>query len=822
MKKWRILLLTCLVSVSLQAADYVRTQTGINLSSPKGNLRIDFITPDIVRVRYTQETTFLGNGTIACLERKEERIPFTIKEEKGRVVATSDSVSVNIDLKTQAISFYDTKTGRLLLQEANSPRHCERIVEEKVTYDEKTKRTVETADGKKEVMDVLRRDTIGYTWKLSNHFVFQNGEALYGLGSHMEDYLNLRGKTQYLCQHNLKAMVPVINSTAGYGLLFDAGCSMLFTDEGKDSYVELEAAKEIDYYMMKGATMDRVVSQYRLLTGDVPMLPQYMFGYIQSKERYTSSDELMSVVAEYRRRQVPLDVIVQDWNYWPQGWGYIKMDPRYYPNRKLLADSIHAMNAHLMVSIWPNPSYCPQADDFAQRGMMLSHSVYDAFNPLARRHYWKYVNDEFFSQGFDAWWCDCTEPLDADWNMRPKSYGWDNHKERWQGNTQLLSDALGAERAAVFSLNHSRGLYENQRMTTSEKRVVNLTRSSFAGQQRYATITWNGDTHASWKSFAQQIPAGLNFMATGCNYWTVDVGAFFTTKDPRWFHDGAFQAGVNDLGYREFYTRMFQYATFLPLLRSHGTDTPREIWNFGKEGEPFYEAILKMIHLRYQLLPYIYSMADEVTNQRYTMTRLLAFDFANDAEVLDLKDEFMFGPSLLVCPITTPMYYESGSKPLTVAKQRSVYLPKKGDNKWFDFWTGKVYEGGQRIMADAAIDKLPVFVREGSILPMGPVVQYASESKGKTIDIHIYPGNDAHFTLYSDENDSYRYEQGLCQRIQLDWNNKRHTLTIGQREGSYEGMPEKQTFRIILHHHNGTTTQREVQYTGKVINSSIK
>ncbi len=359
MKKWRILLLTCLVSVSLQAADYVRTQTGINLSSSKGNLRIDFITPDIVRVRYTQETTFLGNGTIACLERKEERIPFTIKEEKGRVVATSDSVSVNIDLKTQAISFYDTKTGRLLLQEANSPRHCERIVEEKVTYDEKTKRTVETADGKKEVMDVLRRDTIGYTWKLSNHFVFQNGEALYGLGSHMEDYLNLRGKTQYLCQHNLKAMVPVINSTAGYGLLFDAGCSMLFTDEGKDSYVELEAAKEIDYYMMKGATMDRVVSQYRLLTGDVPMLPQYMFGYIQSKERYTSSDELMSVVAEYRRRQVPLDVIVQDWNYWPQGWGYIKMDPRYYPNRKLLADSIHAMNAHLMVSIWPNPSYCP-------------------------------------------------------------------------------------------------------------------------------------------------------------------------------------------------------------------------------------------------------------------------------------------------------------------------------------------------------------------------------------------------------------------------------------------------------------------------------
>ena len=276
-KKWMTTLLVTLLCLCVYASDFVRTETGLNIPSGDGNLRIDFVTPDIVRVRFTQETTFLGNGTIACLERRQQVIPFQVKHEDGLLVATSDSISVSIDMQTHAITFSDAATGKLLLQEATLPRQYERIVNEKVTYDESTKRTVETADGKKEVMDVLRRDTIGHTWRLSNHFCFQHGEALYGLGSHMEDYMNLRGKTLYLCQHNLKAMVPVINSTAGYGLLFDAGCSMIFTDEGGDSFVELEAANEIDYYLMKGCTMDRVVAQYRLLTGDVPMLPQYMF-----------------------------------------------------------------------------------------------------------------------------------------------------------------------------------------------------------------------------------------------------------------------------------------------------------------------------------------------------------------------------------------------------------------------------------------------------------------------------------------------------------------------------------------------------------------
>ena len=684
-----------------------------------------------------------------------------------------------------------------------------------MTYDPSSRRVEKTADGEKEVMDVARRDTVGRTWKYRAHFRWQPSEALYGLGCHMEDFLDLRGKRLYLCQHNLKEMVPVLNSSAGYGLLFDAGCAMVYADDREGSFVELEAANEVDYYFMKGKTMDKVVERYRYLTGDVPMLPRYMFGYIQSKERYTNSQELVNVVKEYRRRQVPLDVIVQDWNYWPAGqWGYLKMDRRYYPDPKALADSIHALDAKLMVSIWPNPTNCPQTEDFARRGFMLDRSVYDAFNPLARALYWDYVNKEFFANGFDAWWCDCTEPLDADWHPMPKGYGWDDHEARWQGNAKLLSDVLGAGRASLYSLYHSKGLYEHQRSTTDRKRVVNLTRSSYAGQQRYATITWNGDTHASWKSFRQQIPQGLNFMATGCPYWTVDIGSFFTRKGGEWFRMGDFDRGVDDMGYREYYARMFQFATFLPLTRSHGTDTPREIWRFGNPGEPFYESVLRMIRLRYHLLPYNYSIAARTCMENYTMARLLAFDFPTDTATHDVKDEFMWGQAFLVCPVTRPMYYDKGSVELKgVSKTRPVYLPAGAG--WIDYWTGKRYEGGQTIEADAPIDRLPLFVRQGSIVPTAPAMRHTGELPGKTLTLEVYPGRDATFTLYEDEGDSYDYERGSYATIVLRWNEENHTLTLDRRQGDFPGMERERDFRVVLHKANGKTKEKTVHYTGE-------
>jgi len=792
-----VFLCLCFTSVLGQVNRSTVLKNGLYCQMRDGLLKIEFITPDIVRTQYTKEDAFLGNQTTVCIDRSEQKVRFDYLDTNDYYVLKSDSLVLKIDKTTTGIAYYDVN-GKLLLEENQStPRTASKVLLEKVSYDKDSKRTEVTANGKIEVMDVARRDEIGYTWRYRMQFHWQEKEALYGLGSHMEDYMNLRGKELYLVQHNLKAMVPVLNSTAGYGLLFDAGCGMVYKDTEEGSFVELDAAKQIDYYFMKGINLDAVVANYRFLTGEVPMMPRYLFGYIQSKERYHSSEEIINIVSEYRRRQVPLDVIVQDWNYWPDGqWGTMEMNRQFYPSPKQLAENVHKLHAKLMISIWPNMINSAQASDFANKRYLLEgRDAYDAFSPLARSLYWKYADKEFFANDFDAWWCDCTEPLDADWKKIDYDPG--DQKKRWENNVRLLSDALGAEKSCIYSLFHSRGIYENQRLASNKKRVVNLTRSSYAGQQRYSTITWSGDTYASWGAFAQQIPAGLNFMATGCPYWTVDIGAFFVKNNGwQWFWAGDYNSGVSDMGYRELYTRMFQYATFLPIQRSHGTDTPREIWNFGKPGEMFYDAILDMLHLRYRLLPYIYSMAGMVTCNNYTMTRALAFDFSHDENVFDIKDQFMFGPSILVCPVVEPMYYGSESRILkNVNKTRKVYLP--AGQKWIDFWTGRQYDGGREIVSEASIDRIPLFIKGGAVLPLGPVSQYSSEKIDAPWEIRIYPGKDASFTVYEDEGDNYNYERQAYSSFKVLWNDKKQTVTITEREGKYEGMVKRRTLKII-------------------------
>lgn len=698
----------------------------------------------------------------------------------------SATLAVDVDTRSGAVTFRDRKSGRVLLREHPTHPHEHAVeVDEHVVYDDATAHTEETANGNVTVKDVLRRDTIGVNDVFRVNFLFRDTEGIYGLGSHMEDYMNLLGKTMYLTQHNLKVTVPVINSTGGYGLLFDAGCAMKFSsspdsDAGYHSgTMELEAARELDYYFIKGERMEDVVAGYRHLTGAVSMMPRYMFGYIQSKERYTSSEDIINTLREYRRRHVPIDMIVQDWNYWPEGWGYMKMNRKYYPDPRALADSVHAMNARLMVSIWPNPQYCPQQEDFKSRGYMLEHSVYDVFNPEARAYYWKYADEEFFANGFDAWWCDSSEPLDGDWNRQPAAvdghpYGWDDQERRWHLNKSILSETLGARRSNLYSLYHSMGIYENQRKNTDRKRVVNLTRSSYAGQQRYSTVVWNGDTHASWASFKQQIPSGLNYMATGNPYWTVDVGSFFTGNDDRWFYKGEFPRGVADDGYKEYYTRMFQWATFLPVLRSHGTDTPREIWHFGEPGTPYHDAILGMIKLRYSLIPYIYSMAAAQTFGNYTMARMLPFDFPDDRVTYDIKDQYMFG-DFLVCPVTDPD-----------VNTRRVYLPQDPDGRrWIDYWGGTTLAGGQWTCGEAPLERLPLYVREGTILPMVTPGEHTEEQAGRPIELKIYPGRDAEMVLYDDAGDGYDYEKGENAFIKLSWNDRDHILEIGEREGRF-------------------------------------
>lgn len=795
----------CAVVMGLAAA--VLPCVGAETAAVSNPPRIEYITPSIVRVSWSVDGENRDNATGVCVYSPSD-VDVTVENKEGYRIYSSSQLVVAMDAQTGALTFKDGASGRVLLQEDPAmPRSGRREVREKIVYDDSSARMEDTANGKVTVKDIVRRDTIGESIRYRNNFDFAPDEGIYGLGSHMEGYMNLNGKTLYLTQHNLKVTVPVLVSTRGYGLLFDAGCAMLF----ESNSIEYDAANSLVYYFMKGEDMDGVVAQYRYLTGGVPMMPKYLFGYIQSKERYTSSSDIINTLAEYRRRHVPIDMIVQDWNYWPEGWGYMKMNPAYYPSPKNLADSVHAMNARLMVSIWPNPQGCPQERDFKEKGYMLGYSVYDAFNKDARKYYWDYADREFFSNGFDAWWCDSSEPLDGDWNQAPapvdgKPYSWDDHRRRWELNKSILADCLGAERGNLYSLYHSMGIYENQRAATGSKRVVNLTRSGFAGQQRYSTIVWNGDTYASWESLKRQIPSGLNYMATGNPYWSVDVGAFFTGKDSRWFRTGDFPEGVNDEGYREFYTRMLQWGAFLPVLRSHGTDTPREIWRFGEPGTPYYDAILKMINLRYSMLPYIYSMAARQTFDNYTMARMLPFDFAHDANVRDIADEYMFG-DILVCPVT-----DAG------ASSRRVYLPATADNAgWTDFWSGASYKGGEWIDAASPIDRLPLFVEGGSIIPTAEPAEYAAAQRGKPVTITVYPGADAEFSLYDDEEDGYGYEAGAYSVIPLSWNDKSRTLTIGGREGSYPGMDAVRKFVAKT-----PWGEREIEYSGSSIAISFE
>jgi alpha-D-xyloside xylohydrolase len=380
-----------------------------------------------------------------------------------------------------------------------------------------------------------------------------------------------------------------------------------------------------------------------------------------------------------------------------------------------------------------------------------------------------------------------------EWAVKPEP------EERLRINTEEAKRYLDPEFINAYSLLHSQGIYEGQRRATGEKRVVNLTRSAYLGQQRYATVTWSGDTAAQWDTLRRQIADGLNFCATGMPYWTQDIGAFFVKRKPElWFWSGDYDEGVDDLGYRELFVRWFQYGAFLPMFRAHGTDTPREIWRFGKPGEPFYEALVSALHLRYRLLPYIYSLAGWTTQHDYTMLRALPFDFRSDPVTYDIRDQYMFGPALLVNPVTRPMLYDVGSQPLTGIPQiRPVYLPAGAD--WYDFWSGQKYSGGKTIQADAPIDRLPLFVRSGSILPMGPVRQHVNDLPEAPVELHIYPGQDGSFELYEDEGDQYNYEDGAFSTIDIQWQDAERQLKLGARKGEYAGMPERQTFQICLH-----------------------
>ena len=700
-----------------------------------------------------------------------------------------------------------------------------------------------TAKGK-----VLLREKSCDIAKVRQTFQLDKDEAIYGLGTIQNGKMNRRGEHKRMEQSNLEDFQNVLQSIKGWGLYWENYSPTQFDDDANGMTFTSEAGEGIDYYFMYGGSADGVIAQMRYLTGDVPMFPLWTYGYWQSKERYKTAAETESIVDQYRALQVPLDGIIQDWQYWGSNYLWNAMDflSEDFATGQQLIKNVHAKHAHFMISIWA--SFGPQTQQFRElneKGLLLpfatwpqsglSHiwpprmdypsgvKVYDAFSPEARDIYWKYLKT-LFDYGTDAWWMDSTDPDFFD--PRESDYTHPVYGGTWRSQRN------------AFPLETVRGVYEKQRAEYSltphpspliPKRVFIMTRSSYAGQQHYGSNMWSGDVNSSWDMLRKQVPAGLSFSLTGNPNFNTDIGGFFCNA----YNTMGPASAPKNPQFQELYVRWMQYGLFCPVFRSHGADAPREIWQFGQKGEPVYDAIEQMIRLRYRLLPYLYSTAWQVTSNNDSYLRPLFSDFASDKRVWDMADEFMFGRSILAAPILDPQYTEEkiirtdamtgwdrnnadSQKEETVvdwtaSKTATKYLPKGAT--WYDFWTGQRYQGGQTITLQTCFNRVPMFVRAGSILPLGPEMQYVGEKAWDHLELRVYPGADGSFTLYEDEGDNYNYEQGAYTTIAFSWNDRARTLTIGARQGNYPGMILNRKFTVIL----PDGPSRQVDYDGNDI-----
>ncbi len=558
-------------------------------------------------------------------------------------------------------------------------------------------------------------------------------------------------------------------------------------DDKKEFSFKSEAGNNIDYYFVYGNNMDEVIGGYRSITGKATMLPKWAMGLWQSRERYKTQDEILQTVSEFRKRKIPLDNIVLDWNYWEQDkWGSQQFDTSRFANAAGMIKDLHEKyHTHFMISVWPkfyegidNYKYFDANGWLYKRNITDSQRVwigkgyvstfYDAFNADARTAFWGLLNKNLFSKGIDAWWLDATEPdINSNSNI--------DHRKQLMTPTAI---GPSTQYFNAFPLMNSKGVYEGQRKTSPNQRVFILTRSAYAGLQHYAAATWSGDIASRWEDFKNQIPAGLNFSLSGLPYWTTDIGGFAVER--RYEH-----AKGKDLDeWRELSTRWYQYGSFCPLFRVHGQLPHREIYNIAPEGTPTYESMLYYDKLRYRLMPYIYSLAGQTYHDNYTIMRGLVMDFGKDPQVKNIGNQFMFGPSILVNPVT-----DFG------AVTKDLYLPNT--TGWYDFYTGEYYAGGQNIKADAPLTKIPLYVKEGSIISFGPAIQYTGEKAADSITLYVYIGKDASFTLYEDEGINYNYEIGKFANITFNYSEANKVLTIEARKGSFEGMLTARVFNVI-------------------------
>ena len=745
MRPWTVIAACAFAAASSAGAARIestrRIPTGLELRTADGVLTVEPWSDTIIHVRFGPPSYF-GNYNPSVVA-SPEKVRFDVRDTSDAFLLSTPRLRLSIDKATSSISFRDSN-GAKLLEEAQR--------------------------------------TIGH----GTVEAFQTNSIIYGLGQHQDGLLDYGGNSVHLQQKNGDVGVPFLLSPAGFGILWN-NASIMDVDVGKPGarfplVIRNEAGLGIDYDFILGPELDQVIAGYRWLTGDAPLMPRWSWGFWQSREHYETQDQELGVARTYRAMGVPLDAVVTDWQHWRPGeWGAMRFDPNRWPDPKGMVDTMHAMHVHLPVSVWArfDPDTA-NAKALANAGGLLAPTFknvypggfgrwYDAWNSKARALYWEMIRGSYAVQGFDAWWLDASEPeLGGDW-----------------GELRNISTAAGPGREVFnsYPLLHTTAVYDGMRRDVPEKRPLLLTRSAYAGQQRNATITWSGDVKGDWETFRKQIPAALNFSMSGIPYWSADIGGFFG-------------GDVHDRKYAELFTRWEQFAIFTPQFRVHGTGAGKEIWNWDGDVQ---KRLIENVKLRYRLLPYIYSLSWDVTKNRGTMMRALAFDFRADSKALTVTDEYLFGRALLVAPVV-----QEG------ATTRSVYLP--GKHPWYDFWTGKRIDGGQSIEAAAPIDRIPAYVRAGAILPLGPVKPYADAPSDEPVEIRVYPGDDGNFTLYDDAGDGLGYQRGEFSAVRLTWKDRSRTLSIASRDGTYSLNPR---LRIIC----GSVPQltRDIGYTGRAV-----
>ncbi len=799
-----------------------RSQDGVVLHSSSETLRVAVCSERVIHV-VASATDEISKPIVPIVIRPCGGAAFTVSSNASTVSIKTSALKVEIDRATSSVRFL-TAAGQPVLNEQ-----------------ERDGRTITPLD-----VDGM------HTYEIRQDFLLSANEALYGLGQHQEGFLNLRDIPVRLLQANTNIAIPFLISTKGYGLLwnnaaltdFDPATELIHLDENgagtfrtgaegeygfllsgngrgklqlsvndekvidlKNMWLPWSAAGHIhlaantaykvtaetgggtelsvrapsdtmafrsqvgqgvDYYFIYGPEPNQVVAEYREFTGAAPLLPRWAYGFWQCRERYSSQQQILDTAAEFRRRKIPVDVLVQDWQYWGKyGWNAMRFDEDAYPNPAEMMTALHHQDFHMVISVWAKFGAETAVDhQFKDAHLLLTSAAStgepgemrepedwaDLFDPKAQKLYWSDIDHNLFSLGLDGWWLDASEPEGDPLKV-------DN---TYLGPGKIVRNA--------YPLFETSAVYNGERATTESKRTVILSRSAYTGQQRNGSISWSGDISANWETLRRQIPAGLSFAMSGFPYWTTDIGGFFRSADQ-----------YTSAAYHELLIRWFEFGTFCPIFRIHGYQSKTEMWNYGPEVE---KILTQYDELRYRLMPYIYSTAWGVTSRGETIMQALPFVYPNDLALRNVDDEFLFGDSLLITPVTEPN-----------AANRSVILP--AGNDWVDFWSGKTYHGGQTIVADAPLNQIPILVKEGSIIPMGPVVQSTAGAEDP-LEIRIYGGKDADFLLYEDSGDGDAYQHGAKATIHLHWDHRRNMLSIGDRIGAFPGMPSKQTFHIVL------------------------